>query len=41
MEQAEKGKLIAMFTNTYVRPLIVEAGQIYDSTVINSCFIVN
>ncbi len=36
MEQAEEGKSIAMFFNTELRPLIEEAGHIYDSTVITS-----
>ncbi len=35
-EQAEEGKSIAMFSNPEVRPLIEEAGHIYDSTVITS-----
>ena len=36
IEQAEEGKSIAMFSNPEVRPLIEEAGHIYDSTVITS-----
>ena len=36
IEQAEEGKSIAMFSNPKVRPLIEEAGHIYDSTVITS-----
>ena len=36
IEQTEKGKSIAMFSNPEVRPLIEEAGHIYDSTVITS-----
>ena len=36
IEQAEEDKLIAMFSNPGVRPLIEEAGHIYDSTVITS-----
>ena len=32
IEQAEEGKSIAMFSNPEVRPLIEEAGHIYDST---------
>ncbi len=36
IEQAEEGKSIEMFANPEVRPLIEEAGHIYDSTVINS-----
>ena len=36
IEQAEEGKSIAMFSNPEVRPLIEEAGDIYDSTVITS-----
>ena len=35
-EQAEESKSIAMFSNSEVRPLIEEAGHIYDSTVITS-----
>ncbi len=35
-EQAKEGKSIAMFSNPEVRPLIEEAGHIYDSTVITS-----
>ena len=38
IEQGEEGKAIAMFTNPEVRPLIEEAGHIYDSTVITSYF---
>ena len=34
IEQAEEGNSIAMFSNPEVRPLIDEAGHIYDSTVI-------
>jgi len=36
IEQAEEGKLITMFSNPEVRPLIEEAGHNYDSTVITS-----
>ena len=36
LEQAEEGKSIAMFSNPEVKPLIEEAGHIYDSTVITS-----
>ena len=36
IEQAEEGKSIAMFSNPEGRPLIEEAGHIYDSTVITS-----
>ena len=36
IEQAEEGKSIAMFSNPEVRPLIEQAGHIYDSTVITS-----
>ena len=36
IEQSEEGKSIAMFSNPEVRPLIEEAGHIYDSTVITS-----
>ena len=36
IEQAEKSKSIAMFSNLEGRPLIQEAGYIYDSTVITS-----
>ena len=36
IEQAEDGKSIAMFSNPEVRPLIEEAGHIYDSTVMTS-----
>ena len=36
MEQAKEDKSIAMFFNPEVRPLIEEAGHIYDSTVITS-----
>ena len=36
IEQAEAGKSIAMFSNPVERPLIEEAGHIYDSTVITS-----
>jgi len=36
LEQAEEGKLIAMFSNPEIRPLIEEAGHIYKSTVITS-----
>ena len=36
IEQAEEGKSIAMFSNPEVKPLIEEAGYIYDSTVITS-----
>ena len=32
IEQAEEGNSIAMFSNPEVRPLIEEAGHIYDST---------
>ena len=38
IEQGEKGKAIAMFTNPEVRPLIEEAGHIYDTTIISSYF---
>ena len=33
IEQGEEGKSIAMFSNPEVRPLIEEAGDIYDSTI--------
>ena len=36
IEQAEEGKSIAMFSNPEIRPLIEEAGHIYESTVITS-----
>ena len=36
IEQAEECKSNAMFSNPEVRPLIEEAGHIYDSTVITS-----
>ena len=36
MEQAEEGKSIVMFSNPKSRPLIEEAGHIYDSTVITT-----
>ena len=36
IEQGEEGKSIAMFSNAEVKPLIEEAGYIYDSTVISS-----
>ena len=36
VKQSEEDKAIAMFSNPEVRPLIVEAGHIYDSTVITS-----
>ncbi len=36
IEQAEECKSIAKFSNPDLRPLIEEAGHIYDSTVITS-----
>ena len=36
IEKAEEGKSIAMFSNPEHRPLIEEAGNIYDSTVITN-----
>ncbi len=36
MEQAAEGKSIAMFSNHEVRPLVKEAGNFNDSTVITS-----
>ena len=36
IEQDEADKSIPMFSNPEVRPLIEEAGHIYDSTVITS-----
>ena len=36
IEPAEEGKSIAMFSNPEVKPLIEEAGHIYDSTIITS-----
>jgi len=36
IEQAEESKSITMFSNPEVRPLIKEAGHIYDSTFITS-----
>ena len=38
IEQAEEGKSIAIFSKPEVRPLIEEAGHIYDSTVITTYF---
>ena len=38
IEQGQEGKSIAMFEDPAVKPLIEEAGHIYDSTVIASYF---
>ncbi len=36
IEQAEESKSIEIFSNTEVKPLIEEAEQIYDSTIITN-----
>ena len=41
IEKAVEGKSIEMFSNPEVRPLIEEAGHIYDSTVITSYIKIN
>ena len=38
IEQGEEGKSIAIFKDPTVKPLIEEAGHIYDSTVMSSYF---
>ena len=38
IEQGEEGKSIALFQDPAVKPLIVSAGYIYDSTDISSYF---
>ena len=38
IEQGEEGKSIAMFEDPAVKPLMENAGQIYDSTVISIYF---
>ncbi len=38
IEQGQEGKLIAMFEDPLVKPLIESTGHIYDSTVISSYF---
>ena len=38
IEQGEEGQSIAMFKDPAVKPLIEEAGHIYDSTFISSYF---
>ena len=40
IEQSEAGKSIAMFEDPAVKPLIESAGNIYDSTVISSNFLI-